>query len=81
MSKQIDTATNSIHLQSIGRHAAKRADALVVGDVTVWNYGATETVRSIVRSSPQYVTAVIVCAKGVEYTRRMKIDRMVAVAA
>jgi len=81
MSKQNDAATNSIHLQGLGRHAAKRADALVPGDVTVWNYGEAYPVKSVARVSPAFVCAVLVSPKGVEYSRRMKVDRMVAVVA
>ena len=81
MSKQIDATTSTIHLQGIGRCSAKRADELAVGDVTGWNYGESCPVKSVTRVSPAFVSAVLVDNKGVEHTRRMKIDRMVAVAA
>lgn len=80
MSNQTDTMTGTRHLQGLGRCAAKRADALAVGDVTIWNGGAEETIKSIARTSPQYVTAVVATRAG-EFTRRLKIDRMVAVAS
>jgi hypothetical protein len=43
------------HLQGIGKVAAVCADALVPGDVTIWNYGGTYRVLSVERLSPAYV--------------------------
>ena len=37
----------TIHLQQIGKTKATEAKNLKVGDVTVWNGGATETITSI----------------------------------
>lgn len=67
------------HLQGIGQHKAKRADALAVGDVTVWNFGYAEPVVRIVRASACFLSVTVV-SKGVEYTRRLKNDRLIAVA-
>lgn len=60
---------------------AKPAAELKPGDVTMWNYGYTETVLSVAPSkSGKTVTAVIIDDKsGNKYTRKLGAARLVAV--
>jgi hypothetical protein len=82
-----DRRLGSIHLQGIGRHPAKPAAELTPGDVTVWNYGGTETVVSVAPKGKQSLTVVVSYisqsypTKGqqVQATRTLRKDRLVAV--
>ena len=67
------------HLQGIGQHKAKRADALAVGDVAVWNFGCTSPVVRVARASACFLS-VTFASNGAEHTRRFKNDRLIAVA-
>ena len=77
MGKAYDILTGSIHLQSIGRHKAKPADKLIVGDHTVWNWGSTGEVVSLERRGNSIHT-ILKFDDGKEYPRRFKPGRMVA---
>lgn len=77
---------DTIHLQGIGRVPAKLAGNVVVGDILVWNYGYTSRVLSIRQASPCFIELTILEvgpghseAEGKQFTRRLKIDRLVAV--
>jgi hypothetical protein len=72
-------ATATKHLQGIGKVHAKAAGQIKAGDVLIWNYGYTSVVNGVEKTSPQYITATLVCEDGAESTRRMKIDRLVGV--
>lgn len=70
--------SNTVHLQGIGKVAAKRADQFECFEVMMWNYGYTSTIKSITPKGKTMLTFVIV-SQGKEYTRNMKRDRLVAV--
>jgi hypothetical protein len=67
----------TVHLQYCGRHTAKPAGDLVVGDVMVWNYGMTSVVVSITPKGAQSLT-VVESVDGKEYSRVMRKTRLVA---
>lgn len=62
-------------LQGIGNHPAKLAADLKVGDVTVWNYGAKDSITAIANGAK---TLRVTFASG--YTKRISISTLVAVA-
>lgn len=73
---------NTIKLQGIyRRQKAIQASDLKPGMVTVWNYGYTETVKSVEPTkSGKSVRCVIVSDEsGNEHIRTMRADRLVAV--
>lgn len=78
---EYDRRTGSIHLQGIGRHPAKPAGELVVGDRTVWNTGAIYRVESITRnpSGKTLETTLRDERSGQLYPRRFALTRLVAV--
>lgn len=72
----------SIKLQGI--HSPQKAipaGDLKPGMVTVWNFGFTETIKKVeTTKSGKSVKCVIVSDEtGTEYTRTMRVDRLVAV--
>lgn len=73
---------NTVHLQGIGKFQAKPAVELMVGDVTVWNYGAKEVVTVVEkRGKSVYVTLKYTSmGKEVEGIRRFSQTRLVAFA-
>ena len=73
---------NTIKLQGIySRQKAIPAADLKPGMVTVWNYGYTETIKSVEPTkSGKSVKCVIVCDEsGNEHVRTMRNSRLVAV--
>lgn len=69
-----------IWLQGIGNRPAIKASDLKPGMVTVWNYGGTETVKSVTPSKTgKTVSISIVCDSGYEGVRKLKSDRLVGV--
>lgn len=72
--EQVKLARN-VWLQSIGAHMGKPAGELEPGDVTVWNFGSTETIESIVRTTATMI--IVKLTSGRE--RRMKKNRTVAI--
>lgn len=74
----------TIHLQQIGKTKAIEAKKLKVGDVTVWNGGATEVITSIEFTKSKKSVLV-----GIEYinylgqlvksVRRFGADRLVGI--
>lgn len=73
----------TIKLQGIHTpQKAITAAELKPGMITVWNFGYTETIKSVEPTkSGKSVRCVIVCDKsGKEYTRTMRNDRLVAIA-
>lgn len=71
----------TVKLQGIGNFTAKPAAELQAGDVTVWNYGYTETVLGVERLSTHFVRVAFTSAKDPArvFYRRLKLDRLVAV--
>ena len=68
----------TIRLQAIGYAKAKRAGELQVGDVTVWNYGATEKLIEKVKETAKTVTFKVLI-NGRTFERRMNKDRLVGI--
>lgn len=70
----------TVKLQGIyERRNAIPAAELKPGMITIWNFGYTETIKSVEPTkSGKSVRCVIVCDKsGKEYTRTMRNDRLV----
>lgn len=79
MSKSIDEATRTIHLQGIGRVPAAEAHELTVGDQLMYNYGGTTQITKIENASAQFLSITQVdSTSGEEHTRRVKKTSMVA---
>ena len=71
---------NAIHLIGIGSHHAKPAQDVTVGDILVWNYGATSRVLDIKRKAgSSLIEFTTRNNEGFVFTRRMKATRLVAV--
>ena len=45
----------TIHLQGIGEKPAILAKELKIGDVTIWNYGFTETIIGILKQTTKSI--------------------------
>ena len=45
----------TIHLQGIGEKPAIPAKELKIGDVTIWNYGFTETIIGILKQTTKSI--------------------------
>lgn len=74
----------TIHLQQIGRTKATEAKNLKVGDVTVWNGGATETITSVEFTKTKKsvyigIEYVNFYGKLVKSIRRLGADRLVGI--
>lgn len=73
---------NTIKLQGIysSQKAIPAAD-LKPGMVTVWNYGYTETIKSVepTKSGKSVKCTIISDETGNEHTRTLRIDRLVAI--
>ncbi|MER7952015.1 hypothetical protein ABTY59_31955 [Streptomyces sp. NPDC096079] len=79
MSKSIDAATGTIHLQGMGRVPAVEAHELIVGDQLMYNYGGTTQITKIENASAQFLNITQVdTVSGEEHTRRVKKTSMVA---
>lgn len=73
----------TVKLQGIyGRKNAIPASELKPGMVTVWNFGYTETVKSVehTKSGKSVKCVIISDESGKEYTRMIRNDRLVAIA-
>nr|DAM82781.1 MAG TPA: Elongation factor P (EF-P) KOW-like domain [Caudoviricetes sp.] len=73
----------TVKLQGIyERRKAIPAAELKPGMVTVWNFGYTETVKSVepTKSGKSVRCVIISDESGKEYTRTMRNDRLVAIA-
>ncbi|MEV7512122.1 hypothetical protein AB0O57_29615 [Streptomyces sp. NPDC091201] len=55
MSDNVDTATPTVHLQSIGRVPAVEAQQLQPGDMVMWNGGSTSKVLKVEEASKHFV--------------------------
>ncbi|NML55089.1 hypothetical protein HHL19_35830 [Streptomyces sp. R302] len=79
MSKSIDEATRTIHLQGIGRVPAAPGHELIVGDQLMYNGGGVCQITKIVAASPQFLLITEMNTEtGEENSRRVKKTRMVA---
>ena len=79
MSNTTTAPAASIQLQSVGLVPATPAGELKPGDVTVWNFGFTETILSVVKETAKSVVLEIRSDKeGTVHTRRFLKTRLVA---
>lgn len=72
----------TVKLQGIyGKKKAIPASELKPGMVTLWNFGYTETIKSVTPTkSGKSVKCVIICDEsGNEHIRTMRVDRLVAI--
>lgn len=68
----------TLYLQRIGSKPAVRAAELEGGDVTMWNYGHTETILGIAKETAKTIVFNIRCNdSGFITTRRLAKDRLV----
>lgn len=68
----------TLHLQRIGSKPAVRAAELKGGDVTMWNYGHTETILGVAKETDKTIVFNIRCNdSGIITTRRLAKDRLV----
>ena len=69
----------TIHLQGIGEKPAILAKELKIGDVTIWNYGFTETIIGILKQTPKSIVFQIK-SNNTDYIgqRRLSKNRLVA---
>lgn len=73
---------NEIWLQGKGWNQAVLAGQLKPGMVTVWNYGATETIEDVkFTKTGKTIVVSIICESGYKATRRLRADRLVGVSA
>ena len=75
-----DTYPGHVWLKGVGWVKGKAAGELVAGDRLMWNEGAISTVDHVTRTSEQFVTIVEKAEDGKEYDRKVKIDRLIALA-
>lgn len=59
------------HIQGIGEVNAKLGQDIKIGDVLVWNYGYTSTVKGIASETKSFITFILVSKSGIS-ERRMK---------
>lgn len=69
----------TIHLQGIGEKPAILAKELKIGDVTIWNYGFTETIIGILKQTQKSIVFQIK-SNNTDYIgqRRLYKNRLVA---
>ncbi|MGW6145775.1 hypothetical protein [Streptomyces sp. NPDC055140] len=79
MSKAIDLATGTIHLQGVGRVPAVAAQQLKAGDQLMYNFGGVYQISKIEDASPKFVRIFEVSTEtGEEYHRRVMKDSLMA---
>lgn len=66
-------------LQGLGIREGIKAKNLKVGDVLVWNFGGTSTVKEITFSKTGKTLVIVEEFKGQDYTRRLGAERIVVV--
>lgn len=76
---QPDLDPPAIHLQGLGSVLAKPAKDFKVGDYTLWNQGYNELILAIVPKGKTLLTWAIRSESGVEGTRVVRADRLVAI--
>ncbi len=69
----------TIKLQTIGETKGIEAGKLKKGDITVWNFGATEKVIEILKETPKTILIKIQSESGKFFERRLKKDRIVGI--
>ena len=72
---------NTIQLQGIGIVNAKPAGELVIGDITVWNFGGTAIVLGKVKETAAFVTLLLDEGEHGVFERKLKKSRLVGCKA
>ena len=68
----------TIQLQSFGRCPAKPVSELQIGDVVVWNFGATSEVTGFIRETKAQIVVQLTDKHGV-HERRMGKSRLIGI--
>jgi hypothetical protein len=81
-SSSIRAYDGKIQLQSVGQVDARKVSNLKVGDITMWNFGATEKVTKIEpsKSGKTYKVTIKSSESGNTYERKMSADRLVGIS-
>lgn len=71
----------TVHLQSVGKKPAKTVGELKIGDVIMWNFGATSTVVELIPTkSGKSIKCILQSNQdGIIRDRMMRVDRLVAI--
>lgn len=69
----------TIHLQGVGNLPAQRAIECKVGDVLIWNYGETETIEEIIKTTAKQIIFKVSTVRGGIFIRRCSKERLVAI--
>lgn len=69
----------TLHLQGIGKHPAKRVKDLEIGDVIVWNYGYKSIFRGIVKETKTQIIAKLFNEESRYHERRMSKEKLVGI--
>ena len=67
------------HLQGMGMVDAILAKDIKVGDILVWNYGYTSSVRQILKETKTQIVIQTLCGDGNVYERRLSKNRLVGI--
>lgn len=72
---------NKVQLQGIGKREAKPVGELKIGDVIMWNFGATSTVVELIptKSGKSIKCMLKSNQDGIIRDRMMRVDRLVAI--
>lgn len=72
---------NKVQLQGIGKREAKPVSELKIGDVIMWNFGATSTVVELIptKSGKSIKCMLKSNQDGIIRDRMMRVDRLVAI--
>ena len=71
----------TVQLQGIGKVEGKFGNEIKIGDELMWNFGYTSIVKSILKETKSFITFLITSTNdGNDYERRIKKDRLVAIA-
>lgn len=71
----------SVHIQNIGKVVAKPASELKVGDILLYNFGYTSTVKTVEQRGKSVYITVLNHSDNAEYSRRYTKTRLVAMSS
>ena len=71
---------DAIQLQACGLVKAKPAAEFKIGELMAWNFGYVSEVVGILFETKAFITFETLCHDGKVYPRRLKKDRLVAMA-
>ncbi len=73
-----ETATNAMRLQSIGNVLGTPAMEIKKGDSLMWNFGAVEVVKDILKETDKMLT-ISILYNGNLYERKLAKKRLVCI--